>query len=128
MPKNNNQPDINKAIDVCMEEYKTLRTEILQTIQNRTNVIVFGGGLVLTLLGIGISPIANLPIMKETTTITSTNDKQHTRQYLIQKGIVVTKLNKKIQSQLQKGIVVTKLNQKIQSQLPRRQLLKKKTQ
>jgi hypothetical protein len=53
-----------------MEEYKTLRTEILQTIQNRTNVIVFGGGLVLTLLGIGISPIANLPIMKETTTVT----------------------------------------------------------
>ncbi len=70
MPNNNNQPDINKAIDVCMEEYKTLRTEILQTIQNRTNVIVFGGALVLTLLGIGISPIANLPIMKETTTIT----------------------------------------------------------
>ncbi|GCL47153.1 hypothetical protein [Microcystis aeruginosa] len=70
MPNNNNQPDINKAIDVCMEEYKTLRTEILQTIQNRTNVIVFGGGLVLTLLGIGISPIANLPIMKETTTVT----------------------------------------------------------
>jgi hypothetical protein len=53
-----------------MEEYKTLRTEILQTIQNRTNVIVFGGALVLTLLGIGISPIANLPIMKETTTVT----------------------------------------------------------
>ena len=70
MPNNNNQPDINKAIDVCMEEYKTLRTQILQTIQNRTNVIVFGGALVLTLLGIGISPIANLPIMKETTTIT----------------------------------------------------------
>ncbi|MCA2718451.1 hypothetical protein [Microcystis sp. M169S2] len=70
MPNNNNQPDINKAIDVCMEEYKTLRTEILQTIQNRTNVIVFGGALVLTLLGIGISPIANLPIMKETTTVT----------------------------------------------------------
>jgi hypothetical protein len=70
MPNNNNQPDINKAIDVCMEEYKTLRTEISQTIQNRTNVIVFGGGLVLTLLGIGISPIANLPIMKETTTVT----------------------------------------------------------
>lgn len=70
MPNNNNQPDINKAIDVCMEEYKTLRTEILQTVQNRTNVIVFGGGLVLTLLGIGISPIANLPIMKETTTVT----------------------------------------------------------
>jgi hypothetical protein len=70
MPNNNNQPDINKAIDVCMEEYKTLRTEILQTVQNRSNVIVFGGGLVLTLLGIGISPIANLPIMKETTTIT----------------------------------------------------------
>ena len=70
MPNNNNQPDINKAIDVCMEEYKTLRTEILQTVQNRTNVIVFGGALVLTLLGIGISPIANLPIMKETTTIT----------------------------------------------------------
>jgi hypothetical protein len=70
MPNNNNQPDINKAIDVCMEEYKTLRTQILQTIQNRTNVIVFGGGLVLTLLGIGISPIANLPIMKETTTVT----------------------------------------------------------
>ena len=70
MPNNNNQPDINKAIDVCMEEYKTLRTQILQTMQNRTNVIVFGGGLVLTLLGIGISPIANLPIMKETTTIT----------------------------------------------------------
>jgi regulator of replication initiation timing len=70
MPNNNNQPDINKAIDVCMEEYKTLRTEILQTIQNRTNVIVFGGALVLTLLGIGISPIANLPIMKKTTTIT----------------------------------------------------------
>jgi hypothetical protein len=70
MPNNNNQPDINKAINVCMEEYKTLRTEILQTIQNRSNVIVFGGGLVLTLLGIGISPIANLPIMKETTTIT----------------------------------------------------------
>jgi hypothetical protein len=70
MPNNNNQPDINKAINVCMEEYKTLRTEILQTIQNRTNVIVFGGGLVLTLLGIGISPIANLPIMKETTTVT----------------------------------------------------------
>jgi uncharacterized spore protein YtfJ len=70
MPNNNNQADINKAIDVCMEEYKTLRTEILQTIQNRTNVIVFGGGLVLTLLGIGISPIANLPIMKETTTVT----------------------------------------------------------
>jgi hypothetical protein len=39
-------------------------------VQNRSNVIVFGGGLVLTLLGIGISPIANLPIMKETTTIT----------------------------------------------------------
>ena len=72
MPNNNNQPDINKAIDVCMEEYKTLRTEISQTIQNRTNVIVFGGGLVLTLLGIGISPIANLPIMKETTTVTET--------------------------------------------------------
>jgi hypothetical protein len=70
MPNNNNQPDINKAIDVCMEEYKTLRTEISQTIQNRTNVIVFGGALVLTLLGIGISPIANLPIMKETTTVT----------------------------------------------------------
>ncbi|MCA2660207.1 MAG: hypothetical protein IM496_17445 [Microcystis sp. M049S2] len=70
MPNNNNQPDINKAIDVCMEEYKTLRTEILQTVQNRTNVIVFGGALVLTLLGIGISPIANLPIMKETTTVT----------------------------------------------------------
>ncbi|MFM2379436.1 MAG: hypothetical protein RLZZ143_2014 [Cyanobacteriota bacterium] len=70
MPNNNNQPDINKAIDVCMEEYKTLRTQILQTMQNRTNVIVFGGGLVLTLLGIGISPIANLPIMKETTTVT----------------------------------------------------------
>ena len=70
MPNNNNQPDINKAIDVCMEEYKTLRTEILQTIQNRTNVIVFGGALVLTLLGIGISPIANLPIMKDTTTVT----------------------------------------------------------
>lgn len=70
MPNNNNQADINKAIDVCMEEYKTLRTQILQTIQNRTNVIVFGGGLVLTLLGIGISPIANLPIMKETTTVT----------------------------------------------------------
>ncbi|TRU82067.1 MAG: hypothetical protein EWV76_01140 [Microcystis novacekii Mn_MB_F_20050700_S1] len=70
MPNNNNQPDINKAIDVCMEEYKTLRTQILQTIQNRTNVIVFGGALVLTLLGIGISPIANLPIMKETTTVT----------------------------------------------------------
>lgn len=70
MPNNNNQPDINKAIDVCMEEYKTLRTEILQAIQNRTNVIVFGGTLVLTLLGIGISPIANLPIMKETTTVT----------------------------------------------------------
>ncbi|GBE76478.1 hypothetical protein myaer87_37050 [Microcystis aeruginosa NIES-87] len=70
MPNNNNQTDINKAIDVCMEEYKTLRTEILQTIQNRTNVIVFGGALVLTLLGIGISPIANLPIMKETTTVT----------------------------------------------------------
>ncbi|MCA2653672.1 hypothetical protein [Microcystis sp. M061S2] len=70
MPNNNNQTDINKAIDVCMEEYKTLRTEISQTIQNRTNVIVFGGGLVLTLLGIGISPIANLPIMKETTTVT----------------------------------------------------------
>lgn len=70
MPNNNNQPDINKAIDVCMEEYKTLRAEILQTIQNRTNVIVFGGGLVLTLVGIGISPIANLPIMKETTTVT----------------------------------------------------------
>ncbi len=70
MPNNNNQPDINKAIDVCMEEYKTLRTEILQTGQNRTNVIVFGGALVLTLLGIGISPIANLPIMKETTTVT----------------------------------------------------------
>ena len=70
MPNNNNQPDINKAIDVCMEEYKTLRTEILQTVQNRSNVIVFGGGLVLTLLGIGISPIANLPIMKETTTVT----------------------------------------------------------
>ncbi|MFM8298777.1 MAG: hypothetical protein ACKN9A_10360, partial [Microcystis aeruginosa] len=70
MPNNNNQPDINKAIDVCMEEYKTLRTEISQTIQHRTNVIVFGGGLVLTLLGIGISPIANLPIMKETTTVT----------------------------------------------------------
>jgi hypothetical protein len=72
MPNNNNQPDINKAIDVCMEEYKTLRTEILQTVQNRSNVIVFGGGLVLTLLGIGISPIANLPIMKETTTVTET--------------------------------------------------------
>ncbi|MFM7276535.1 MAG: hypothetical protein ACKO1I_02465, partial [Microcystis aeruginosa] len=72
MPNNNNQPDINKAIDVCMEEYKTLRAEILQTIQNRTNVIVFGGALVLTLLGIGISPIANLPIMKETTTVTRT--------------------------------------------------------
>jgi hypothetical protein len=72
MPNNNNQADINKAIDVCMEEYKTLRTQILQTIQNRTNVIVFGGGLVLTLLGIGISPIANLPIMKETTTVTET--------------------------------------------------------
>ncbi|MDB9393575.1 hypothetical protein [Microcystis aeruginosa] len=71
MPNNNNQPDINKAIDVCMEEYKTLRTQILQTMQNRTNVIVFGGALVLTLLGIGISPIANLPIMKETTTITT---------------------------------------------------------
>jgi hypothetical protein len=70
MPNNNNQPDINKAIDVCMEEYKILRTEILQTGQNRTNVIVFGGALVLTLLGIGISPIANLPIMKETTTVT----------------------------------------------------------
>ncbi|MFN6273938.1 MAG: hypothetical protein ACK4XH_17760 [Microcystis sp.] len=70
MPNNNNQTDINKAIDVCMEEYKTLRTEILQTIQNRTNVIVFGGALVLTLLGIGISPIANLPIMKDTTTVT----------------------------------------------------------
>ena len=70
MPNNNNQPDINKAIDVCMEEYKTLRTEILQTVQNRTNVIVFGGALVLTLLGIGISPIANLPIMKDTTTVT----------------------------------------------------------
>ncbi|TRU51311.1 MAG: hypothetical protein EWV91_05505 [Microcystis aeruginosa Ma_QC_Ca_00000000_S207] len=70
MPNNNNQPDINKAIDVCMEEYKTLTTEISQTIQNRTNVIVFGGALVLTLLGIGISPIANLPIMKETTTVT----------------------------------------------------------
>ncbi len=70
MPNNNNQPDINKAIDVCMEEYKTLRTEISQTIQNRTNVIVFGGALVLTLLGIGISPIANLPIMKDTTTVT----------------------------------------------------------
>ncbi|MFM6062038.1 MAG: hypothetical protein ACKPAE_06255, partial [Microcystis panniformis] len=70
MPNNNNQPDINKAIDVCMEEYKTLRTQILQTMQNRTNVIVFGGALVLTLLGIGISPIANLPIMKETTTVT----------------------------------------------------------
>ena len=117
MPNNNNQTDINKAIDVCMEEYKTLRTEILQTVQNRSNVIVFGGGLVLTLLGIGISPIANLPIMKETTTITRipTNtttiettkgekkrqkEKQHKRQYLIQKGIVVTKLNKKIQIQL----------------------------
>lgn len=117
MPNNNNQPDINKAINVCMEEYKTLRTQILQTIQNRTNVIVFGGGLVLTLLGIGISPIANLPIMKETTTVTRipTNtttiettkgekkrqkEKQHKRQYLIQKGIVVTKLNQKIQSQL----------------------------
>lgn len=116
MPNNNNQPDINKAIDVCMEEYKTLRTEILQTIQNRTNVIVFGGGLVLTLLGIGISPIANLPIMKETTTVTRIptttttqttkgekkrqKEKQHKRQYLIQKGIVVTKLNQKIQSQL----------------------------
>ncbi|MFM6057634.1 MAG: hypothetical protein ACKPBT_05400, partial [Microcystis aeruginosa] len=70
MPNNNNQPDINKAIDVCMEEYKTLRTEISQAIQHRTNVIVFGGALVLTLLGIGISPIANLPIMKETTTVT----------------------------------------------------------
>jgi hypothetical protein len=70
MPNNNNQPDINKAIDVCMEEYKTLRTEILQTVQNRTNVIVFGGALVLTLLGIGISPIANLPIMKTITTDT----------------------------------------------------------
>jgi hypothetical protein len=70
MPNNNNQPDIHKAIRCVMEEYKTLRTQILQTIQNRTNVIVFGGGLVLTLLGIGISPIANFPIMKETTTVT----------------------------------------------------------
>ena len=50
------KPDLNKAIDVALEEYKTLRAEIHQNKQNGINVIVFGGALVATLLGLGVIP------------------------------------------------------------------------
>jgi len=80
-----NTPDLNKAIDVALEEYKTLRVEILQAIQNRTNVIIFGGALVATLIGIGVTSLANIPT---TTKTIATTQKSSTQ--TINSGVTIT--------------------------------------
>jgi hypothetical protein len=71
-----NTPDLNKAIDVALEEYKTLRVEIIQAIQNRTNVIIFGGALVATLIGIGVTSLANIPTTTKTIATTAKSSTQ----------------------------------------------------
>ena len=70
------KPDLNKAIDVALEEYKTLRAEIHQNRQNGINVVVFGGALVATLLGLGVTSLSFIPTTTKTTAITGKSSTQ----------------------------------------------------
>jgi hypothetical protein len=57
-----------KAIDVALEEYKTLRAEILMLQQNCNNLLVFGFAAVVTLIGIALTPLSKVPIQEAKTT------------------------------------------------------------
>lgn len=63
--------DFNKkAIDIALEEYKALRQEIILLIQQRGQLLTVGFAAVVTVAGIGLTSIANLPKTEITTKTT----------------------------------------------------------
>lgn len=66
--KNLEKKNKEKAIDVALEEYKTLRAEILMLQQNCNNLLVFGFAAVVTLIGIALTPLSKVPIQEAKTT------------------------------------------------------------
>ncbi len=51
--------DVNKSIDIILQEYETLRTEILNIFQNRTQLIILGLAAIFTLVGLGLAPLTD---------------------------------------------------------------------
>lgn len=56
------------AIEVALEEYKTLRAEILMLQQNCNNLLVFGFAALTTIIGIAITPLSKVSIQEVKTT------------------------------------------------------------
>ncbi|WP_013323728.1 hypothetical protein [Gloeothece verrucosa] len=62
-------PAFDKAIEIMLKEYETLRNEILQAFQERLQLNLLGLAAIFTLAGLGLAPLPNL-LTTEITTVT----------------------------------------------------------